>query len=209
LIGALHRLVLTGLAPFVAIVTFEHLRVPDLDPATHMISEYANAGDRGLMTIGFLVWALSLQAAALLTRTDRARREVRRLGTALGVMLTIAAAGAVLIACFRTQTVAGMLPGGVSRSWAGRLHDLGSGTVTVALSLAALASAAACETPRWFRRAALALVIFAVAADAALLAVGPSVGGIRQRLLLAAACGWQVLLVVTLERRRPAAQERR
>jgi uncharacterized protein DUF998 len=198
--AVVRRLGLIGLAVFVTIVTFEHLGVSDLSPATHVISEYANAGDRALMTAGFLAWALSLGAVTLLACVDRAPGSARNLSIALTTTLGIAATGAAVTACFRTQT--SVVPSGVSRSLAGRLHDLGSGTVTLGLLLAALASAAVFETPRWYRRAALALVIFSVATDAALLAVGPSVGGLRQRVLLAAACTWQLLLIAALDQRR-------
>jgi hypothetical protein len=46
-----------------------------------------------------------------------------------------------------------------------------------------------------FKRWTLAVVVFAVATDIGLLLVGASVGGIRQRLLVAAGCAWQASLV--------------
>jgi hypothetical protein len=99
----------------------------------------------------------------------------------------------LLTACFATQTSAGELPPGVKLGVSGRLHDLGSGLATLALAAAVVASIANRDgSPRYYRRAG-AILGFALASDAALLAVGPTVGGIRQRVLLASAALWQLL----------------
>jgi hypothetical protein len=195
LIAAAHRVAAAGLALFVSVVGIEHLRATDLNPATHMVSEYANTGDRALMTAGFLAWAVSLAGTALLLRTVAVAVGAPSRVTVLAVLLWLAAAGVLVLAAFHTQTVAGKLPNGLQRSWAGRLHDLGSGIAAAALLLGVLVSAAALARPRWYPKAAIAIAVGAVAADVALLEVGPSVGGWRQRLLLAAACIWQLLLL--------------
>jgi hypothetical protein len=58
---------------FVLAVALDHILVPELDPRSHTVSEYANAsGFAGLaMTAGFLAWTLSLALTARLVETTR------------------------------------------------------------------------------------------------------------------------------------------
>jgi hypothetical protein len=81
---------------------------------------------------------------------------------------------------------------------AGRLHDLGSGAITVGILGAALGALFAFERAPAFRRWTLSVIAFAVITDTGLLAVGMSVGGLRQRLLVVAACVWQGTLITRL-----------
>ena len=78
-------------------------------------------------------------------------------------------------------------------AWADDCTISGSGVATLALVAAALASIANRDGSKTYRRRTAAILIVALASDAVLLAVGPSVGGIRQRILLACAGAWQVL----------------
>lgn len=105
-------------------------------------------------------------------------------------LLLAAAAGVVVLSVFDTQTTAGRLPVGVRLAASGRLHDAGSGLTSVALWLAAICTALAKGMPRWLRRVSVAVAGLAVVADVGLLLIGPSVGGMRQRLLIATACVW-------------------
>ncbi len=185
-----------GLAAFAAIVLLQHALAPELSPLRHTISEYANARAGALMVAGFLAWALSLAATAALVWPAR---------TVLAVLILIAALGILATACWATQTSAGELPPGVRRSLGGRLHDLGSGVAALALLGAAIASVVTTRTPVAFRVAATVLIVVAAGVAAALLAAGDPAPGVRQRVLLAAGCIWQALLLGVLERRRRTA----
>jgi hypothetical protein len=202
---ALHRVAVWSLLLFVAIVGVEHVLVPGLDPARHMVSEYTNARAGWLMVAGFLAWAASLAATATLA-TSAVRSSRRRLvHTVVAAVLFIAAAGMLVTASFATQTSAGVLPPGVRLSMSGRLHDLGSGLTTLALFAAVIASLRAIPTPT-YRVQALVIVLVAGVSDAALLAVGPSVGGIRERILILCGCGWQLAFLAALRHPRDCLQ---
>jgi hypothetical protein len=190
------RLALAGLAAFVAIVLAQHVLAPELGPDRHTISEYANADAGALMVAGFLSWAASLLATAALVVRDRrcARPAARVSGAAL---LATAAAGMLLTALFATQTSAGVLPAGTHRTTAGQIHDVASGAASLALFGAMLATLLDAGRPRWLRRLCAALLVVAISSAGVLLAVGDSVDGIRQRVLVAAACTWQAALVVS------------
>ena len=176
-----------GVLLFVIFVAVEHLTDASLNPATHEISEYVHGRGGWLMTIGFIVWAVSLAATGLVVSSaSRARL--------MGIALLVASVGMAVTACFATQTSAGRLPPGVSLTAAGRLHDLGSGLATIALLSAALLSLQT-RTPRGFRRATGVTLVLALTADSLLLALGSDVAGIRQRLLVAVACAWQLALL--------------
>ena len=56
----------------------------------------------------------------------------------------------------------------------------------------------------WFRGLSRAVLAVAVIASAVLLAIGDPVDGIRQRILVAAACVWQAALVAAAARNRAA-----
>ncbi len=167
-----------GTLLFVSILLLEHFVDSGRDPATHEISEYVHGPAPALMVLGFVAWAASLAASMLLVL--RAPD-----GTPVALALGLAALGIGLTAIFATQTSAGRLPPGVSLDTTGRLHDIGSGIATIALLVASLLSLRLSE--RTLNRATLLL-----------LAIGPDVAGVRQRLLIAAACTWQLLLLRAL-----------
>ncbi len=190
-----------GVIVFVAIVVSEHALDPSLAPATHEISEYVHSPAGAVMVVGFGVWMVSLAATSVVARAAR-------FGPLLWGSLAVAAAGMLLTATFATETSAGRLPPGAVLTLSGRLHDLGSGATTAALVVAALASSAQRALGRPFRRRAAALLATALVGDLALLAVGPAVGGIRQRLLVGAGCAWQILFLraVRVDRSLPPAR---
>jgi len=183
-----------GVLGFLAAVVAEHAIDTSLDPASHQVSEYVHGPAGALMTAGFVAWAISLAVSSVLAAL---RPDARWLGGALA----LAAIGMLITACCATQTIAGHLPPGVSLTLSGRLHDIGSGMTTVALFAAALLSLRTIDE-RQFRRLTSALLVFAVSCDAALLAVGSEVGGVRERLLILAGCVWQLMLL-SAERRQP------
>lgn len=150
------------------------------------------------MTIGFVCWAASLAATswAVLRGTG-----ARLVAAGLGV----ACAGMLLTASFATQTSAGRLPPGETLTTVGRLHDIGSGTTTVALLFAALLSLKSFGGRRFRQQVALLLIVL-LCSDIALLAVGPQVSGVRQRILLAGACVWQLLALHMVSASQPPAQ---
>jgi Protein of unknown function (DUF998) len=173
-----------ALALFVACLVAAHLLNAGLDPAQHMVSEYANHRAGWVIEAGFGAWA----AALLLGAAGASTRAV------LGV---------IVLAIFPTQTSAGELPPGVARSTGGRLHDLGADLATVALVAAAVTSAAAARRRHDPQSTAIIIVLGTVAvATIAGLAIGPSVAGLRQRAMLGGAAAWLWLLS------RPAATPR-
>jgi len=182
---------LGGLLAFLAIIVAEHLLNPSLDPLEHQVSEYVRTDSGVLMVAGFVAWSLSLVATAAL-----ARRHGDRL---LAVLLASAAAGLLLAALFPTQTSAGKLPAGSSLTLTGHLHDLGSGLTILSLLGAAAWTSIAARTSRTARLSFAALLLSAVVVSVALLIVGPSVGGLRQRLLLLIGCAWQLLFLLPPE----------
>lgn len=179
-----------GLTAFAVIVLAELAINPGLDPARHEISEYVHAQLGPLMTAGFVCWAISLGATSVAVSTKTGSRLI-------SVLLAVACIGMAVAAAFATQTSAGQLPRGETLTTAGRLHDVGSGASTIALFVAAVLSLFHLGDDR-FRRAVAALLIVLVTADIALLAAGAGVAGVRQRLLIAGACVWQLLLLRTL-----------
>jgi uncharacterized protein DUF998 len=195
-----YRVALAGLLTFVAIVALQHALVPRLTPDRHTISEYANARASWLMVAGFVAWAASLLATAALVRGDRpaTRRAVGHV--VLAALLLVAAAGVLLTALFATQTSAGALPPGARLTASGRIHDLASGGVSLALLPAVGVSIAALSRRGRFPWTTAALLVLAIVGGGVLLAVGDPVDGIRQRLLVVVACAWQAALILTLWR---------
>lgn len=189
------------LAVFVVVVAAEHALVPQLAPASHMVSEYANARAGAVMVIGFLCWAASLGITALVAQ--RYLRIAHRGGADRLVvwLLAVASAGIFVTACFSTQTSAGVLPPGIEWTASGRLHDAGSGVATLALFGAALVSTRAIDDPPAFRRWVLIALVIAVGLDLVLLALGSEVGGLRQRALIAIACTWQAAVLALCGKR--------
>jgi Protein of unknown function (DUF998) len=183
---------------FVVTVIVEHVVDRSLNPATHEISEYVHGPLGGLMVAGFIVWGLSLAAAALAVVGCGRWPPV-------AAALLLAAIGLMLTAAFATQTSAGQLPPGVSLSMSGRLHDIGSGVATLALALAVLLSLWL-RIPRALRRTSVLVLVITLAGDGVLLLIGPSVAGMRQRLLVGAACVWQLTLTSFLAWRAPRAE---
>jgi ABC-type transport system involved in cytochrome bd biosynthesis fused ATPase/permease subunit len=190
------KVALAGLVAFLACAGIEHLLSPSLDPARHQISEYVHTQTGAVMTVGFLAWALSLATTALVVWREWKAR-------ALAILLALASVGMLLTACFATQTSAGMLPPHTTLSATGRLHDLGSGLTGLALLLAAITSAIGSRTSKAFRERTVALIAVALLGSGVLLALGSSVGGIRQRLTILVGCLWQFLLLEALARRAP------
>ena len=191
---------IAALGWFVLTVALEHLLVPELAPARHTISEYANArGAAGpLMVVGFLTWAASLgMTAAALGRDPLQGRSavVRLLRNVLCGLLIIAALGAIVIALFRTQTSAGVLTPGQVGSDAGRLHALASALIRLCFYPAVLVSLAILPSPRWFRSVAIWLLLVGAAVGPAFAALDLDAPGAPQRIELAAGCGWQLALL--------------
>lgn len=179
-------------ALFVFALLLEHLVEPDLVPASHMISEYAQRPGGALMTVGFLGWSIGLTATAawiyLSPLGSRARRP-------LSLFVALASLGMLVTALWKTQTSAGQLPPGVVLTVGGRLHDLGSGVTSLALLAAAALCAASPRVAPALRIASACAVVVAFAVSAALLPIGRSVGGARQRALVGTAVGWQLYLL--------------
>jgi hypothetical protein len=115
------------------------------------------------------------------------------------VAVLVAAGGLLLAASFATQTSAGQLQPGVSLTTTGRLHDGGSGIATIALLVGVILSLRL-PISHALRQLVLTVLAFAFIADLVLLLIGAGVAGARQRLLVALACGWQLLLAVLLAR---------
>lgn len=182
-----------GVVAFVAVAAVEHVINSSLDPATHEISEYVHGRDGQLMTFGFVCWALSLAA---MSWTVSSRAGAWFLAAAVG----LACVGIALTASFATETSAGRLPPGAVLTATGRLHDVGSGLATIALLMAAVASLATFAVGKFRRNVGLLLAI-AISSDVALLAIGPSVAGVRQRVLVGCACAWQLIVLRTIAAR--------
>ena len=187
----LNKMAFAGLIAFLACAAAEHLLSPSLDPARHQISEYVHTQTGAVMTIGFLAWAFSLAATALVVW-----REWRT--AVLALLLVLASLGMLLTACFATQTSAGMLPPHTTLTTTGRLHDVGSGLTSVALLLAAIFSAIGYRASKAFRVRTVALIVIALLGSGVLLAVGSSVWGARQRQVILVGCLWQFLLLGAL-----------
>lgn len=187
---ALTATVIGSLLGFVLLVALEHVLESQLNPLRHEVSEYARTGTAPVMIAAFALWAVSLAGTAALCIPEQKM---------IAGGFTLAAAGMVIVACFHTQTSAGMLPPGAHLTAVGRLHDIGSGLTTGALALTAAGSTLRFRALT-YRTATAVILAFALTANLALLAVGPSVGGLRQRVLVLAACVWQLLLIRRLRR---------
>jgi Protein of unknown function (DUF998) len=199
-----YRLGVGGLLTFGGIVVMQHALQPDLTPRTHEVSEYVNGDPGWLMVLGFLSWSVSLAASGALAAAKWRPGQRTSLARSRVFLLRLAAAGIVITASFASQTSAGRLPAGVKLDVGGRLHDIGSGVATLALVAAAVASIANGDGSRVYRRRTATILLLALASDAALLAVGPGVAGIRQRILLGCAAVWQLLALREWERDRVA-----
>lgn len=185
------------LALFVLVVVVEDLVVTRLSPLSHQVSEYANDPKLGwLMTIGFAAWALSLFISAAVGWEGSRRSASPGSSAVVSGLLVVAGVAMILTTLFHTQTVAGVIPHGRRLTISGRLHDVGSGVTTLAIFAAAVA--VVWDRGRgWgrFRWVTASAVAAGVMVDIGLLVVGGGVGGLRERLLLAIGCGWQLALL--------------
>jgi hypothetical protein len=198
----IHGAAIASLSWFALTVVLEHFLVSELGPARHTISEYANArGAAGpLMVGGFLMWAASLTTTALLALRAPLQSHAgvtRVLRNGLVALLLVAAVGAVVVALFPTQSRAGLLPTGQLGSNAERLHALGSDLIQACFYPAVLVSLMLTR-PRWFRIVAVVVLVVAVGVAPALAVLGVDAPGVRQRIQLAAGCGWQFALLAAL-----------
>ncbi len=194
-----HGVAIASLSWFVLTVVVEHLLVPEVEPARHTISEYANAGGApgALMVAGFLIWAASLATTAVLVlRAPLGGHAgvMRALRNLLFALLLVAAVGAMVVGLFPTETDAGLLPADSFESNTRRLHALGSDLIQLCFYPAVLLSLIL-PGPRWFSNVAVAVLVIAVAVAPALAALGVDASGARQRVQLAAGCGWQFALL--------------
>ena len=184
---ALAGISIAGLLVFAATIATQQPLVSSFDPARQMLSEYVHTRLGALAVAGFVAWGISLAAAAGLTIVAASRRGwMARLQA--GALLA-AAVGILLVACFPTDR--GLAAPGVvtEATVAGQVHDAASAGATACVLLAALLGAA--RFPGRIRTLSLVLLSVALAASAVLLGIGDPLPGLRQRLLLAAACVWQ------------------
>ncbi|MGH2942593.1 MAG: DUF998 domain-containing protein [Solirubrobacteraceae bacterium] len=183
---------------FVAIVLLEHVLVPRLHPADHMISEYVNAGGAAgvAATIALGCWGASFVATAALAFRAKRRTPVYA-WRALAILLAVAGLGLLVAAACPTQAVRGVVPHGVTPTPAGRLHDLGGGIGQIAIFGAAAVSAFLVADRR-FRAATIALIAIGIALGPTLAVLDGGARGLRQRALVAAASAWELGLIVTL-----------
>jgi hypothetical protein len=176
------------LAAFVGLVAVLHVLEPSLTPDRHVISEYVNSDSGPLMVVALLAWSCALLLTARLVAHSQN-------STLAAGLLMVAAVAILLAAVFPTQAVGGQIPDGEELRVPGRLHDLGSGLATVSLFAAVAVTAWAERARSVLGRLMVLLLVAAVAVQAGLLAVGPEVGGIRQRLLILIACVAQAVLL--------------
>ncbi|HSK96888.1 MAG TPA: DUF998 domain-containing protein [Euzebyales bacterium] len=165
-----------------------HLLRPDLDPARHVLSEYANGGHGVIMTAVF--YATGVACAAL---GWRLRSALDWSGITGAVPALLMLAGVALI-------VSGVFEVGLPdepESLAETIHSGASISAFVLLIAAMLLFALACtRDPRWrsFRPIATALAVTAAAAGVlSPLADGTAWTGVAQRLLGGAVLLWLLL----------------
>ncbi len=140
-----------------------------------------------MQVVAFAAWALATSACLALARAVRRRRVARAIVVG---GLGIAVAGLAIAAAFATQTVAGELPEGVTRTTAGRLHDFGTLLILAGLVVAAAASVRLLSPGR-YRLTVLALGIALFAIVPVLVALGIDAPGVGQRLFILVGIAWQ------------------
>ena len=183
-----------GSLAFVGLVALEHPLRRDLPARAHFISEYASGPTELLAAAAFVSWGAAMTAAAALAW----RRGLR----AVPVLLGVAAAGTLVAASFDTQTVAGVLPEGIERTAAGRLHDQGTLAIFAGL-LGALLWGLRAVTTRRYRLGVLACAVALVAVPGALVAAGLDWPGIGQRAIVLVGVAGLWLLASELAKRGP------
>lgn len=181
------------LVAFASCLLAAQIAAPARGPLEHMVSELVHGPAGPAAIVGFACWAVALALTAWLV-AGSTRYGAEAVGVA--VLLGVAAIAVVVLTIFPTQTDAGKLPEHVTRTTAGRLHDAGSGVAEIALLVAALTTlVAARRRPERFGLLVAAILAVATLATILGLAIGDSVGGLRQRLVLLCALTWLWLLI--------------
>ncbi len=179
---------------FVACTVVAQIAEPAREPLRHQISELAQGRAGWVMDVGFACWTLALLTAAIIVTIAPGYR-VGPTNRSIGALLVLAALGVLTLTLYKTQTVAGVLPPGTARTTTGRVHDLAGEVTTIALVIAALVGV----TTAWrgdprFAQTTLLILGLALLATVAGLVVGPSVGGLRQRVVVLCGLAWLWLL---------------
>lgn len=187
----------SGLALFLVIVAAQPLLEPSYDPLRQGISEFVHTDSRAVVLIGFVAWAVSLAALASVLSGDEAG-DGRGASTRLEVASLLAAAmGVGLVTLFATDRGAEVAGAVTETTTSGRLHDVGSALITIAILTATLANALRERDPCL----AAAVIAAALCSSAVLFALGDPLPGLRQRCLIACACTWQVAVLWRLQPR--------
>jgi hypothetical protein len=174
---------------FLASVVAQPLLEPSYDPLRQGISEFVHTGSEVVALVGFLAWACSLALLALLVTGASGQSGDTRHARLEAALLVGAALGLLVVACFATDR--GVESAGVitQTTATGRVHDIASGLITLALAAAVLLDG--------IRTRAIGLTcsIFAAAvgSSAVLFILGDPLPGLRQRCLVACACLWQAV----------------
>jgi hypothetical protein len=176
---------------FLVSVVVQSLLEPAYDPLRQGISEFVHTGSGASALVGFLAWAGSLALlASLVARAPRPSRGRRLARFETGLLLG-AVFGLVLVIGFATDRGAEAAGEVTQRTGAGRVHDIGSGLVALALAAAVILDG--------IRARAIALtcsiLAAAVCSSAVLFALGDPLPGLRQRCLVGCACLWQAVVL--------------
>lgn len=175
---------------FLVLVAVQPLLEPSYDSLRQGISEFMHTDAGPVVLGGFGAWAVSLALLGGLLGGEQGSGRSRQARLEAG-SLYAAAAGLGLVAVFATDRGA-EAPGIVAQTTtAGRLHDVGSGLITVAF-LAAVAADAFREREI---RLAGTVIGAAVLSSVFLFALGDPLPGLRQRCLVACACIWQIAVL--------------
>jgi hypothetical protein len=195
----LSRLAAALTLSFLALLGLEHAIAPSLEPADHMISEYANAhGLAGVAgTVALFVWGASFAVTAAAAAVALGNDVLAR---ALVGCLAVAAVGLTVAALCPTQAVGGHVPAGVDLELTGRLHDLASGAAQLAI-FASVVLGARVVAARRFRTATVLVLVVAALVGLGVTALDSGARGLRQRGLIAVACAWELAFLAEVSRR--------